>query len=260
MRGLVRHARALAAMLESGMPGPIRRPTRLPVGLLLVAVGLVAPTTVAAQGTDSPPFLVYVVDRAASQLYIVVHRAGLLSFLGHEHAIVPAEWSADLCLSDPVRQGAHARLTVQTASLVIDSDSARALAGMGGGPGDDDRRTIQARMLDSTNLAAKRYPEVRLDLQSAEENEDERHVAVRGSISLRGHSRDVDLPVDVERRDDGELLLTGSLRIHMRDFDMEPESRAGLVKVSNDVDLHFALAVTPTSETCRPEAASDETR
>jgi len=219
---------------------------------LVAGAVLLVPALGAAQSADSLELRSYVVDRVASRLWIVVHRSGLLSFLGHEHAVVPTEWSADLCLSaPPVRRG-RASVIVPTASLVVDSDSARALAGMGGGPGEEDRRDIQARMLDSTNLAADRYPQVRLDLRSADAGgDDERdRLGVRGSISLRGVTRDVELPVDVERRPGLGVLLSGRLRIRMRDFGIEPESRAGLVKVSNDVDLHFALAADATREIC----------
>lgn len=193
----------------------------------------------------------YAVDPVSSELYVVVHRAGLLSFLGHEHAVVPTEWSAELCLEDPIPAGAHGSVVMQTSTLVIDSDSARALAGMGGGPGEDDRREIQGRMLDSEYLAAEEFPEIRLEVVAgAPEGGDS--VPVEGSITLRGQTRPIELPVRVERGENGAVTLHGMLRIHQRDFGIEPESTAGLVKVSNDVDLHFALSATPTEAVCAP--------
>lgn len=215
-----------------------------------IAVFHAVALSIAATRSEPPAELhTYVVDRDASVLYVVVHRAGLLSFLGHEHAVVPGGWSAEICLADPVPQGAHASLVVETASLVIDSDSARALAGMGGGPGDDDRRDIQTRMLGAQNLDAADFPEIRLELRAAEPGRDQ-EVTVEGTISVRGVTRDVRLPVVVGHGDSGRLVLRGMLRIRLRDFGIEPESRAGVVKVSNDVDLHFALAVLPTEEAC----------
>jgi len=191
----------------------------------------------------------YVVDHEASQLYVVVHRAGLLSFLGHEHAIVPREWDADLCLGDPLSAGAHASLVMETASLVIDSDGARTLAGMDGGPSEEDRETIRSRMMDSTNLDATNFPEIRLELRAVEPTGVD-HASVEGTIVLRGVTQRFDLPVDVERMDGGRLILIGVLRIHQRDFGIEPESRLGVVKVSNDVDLHFAVSALPTDRPC----------
>lgn len=206
--------------------------------------------SIAATRPSPPPELhTYAVNEAASELYVVVHRAGLLSFLGHEHAIVPVRWSSELCLDDSLSAGAHASLVVETASLVIDSDSARALAGMEGGPSAEDRETIQARMLGPAYLAAADFPWIRLELRSAGTGGNAR-VAVRGSITLRGVTRDFELPVAVERADTGRLALTGVLRIRLRDFGIEPESRAGVVKVSNDVDLHFAISASPTQQGC----------
>lgn len=204
---------------------------------------------------SAPPDLHrYVVDHDASVLYVFVHRAGLLSFLGHDHAIVPGSWSADLCLADPVPQGASASVVLETGSLVIDSDSARALAGMGGGPGDDDRREIQAKMLDAEHLDAAGFPEIGLELHAVEAGGDD-EVTVEGTITLRGVTRDVRLPTVVGHGDAGRLVLTGTLRVRQRDFGIEPESRVGVVKVSNDVDLHFSVAVLPTEETCGPARA-----
>lgn len=219
-------------------------------------------STSSAQVT-APELHSYVVDHDASTLYVVVHRAGLLSFLGHEHAVVPGEWSAELCLGDPMPAEAHATLAVKTASLVIDSDSARALAGLGDGPSAEDREDIQQRMLGPTNLDADDFPEIRLELHGTEDADAdaaEQRVTVAGTITLRGTSRDVELPVDVRHTEEGGVVLSGVLRIHLRDFGIEPESRVGLVKVSNDVDLHVEIAASPTGQSCATGADPDPDR
>ncbi|HKI83639.1 MAG TPA: hypothetical protein VKA63_04815, partial [Candidatus Krumholzibacteria bacterium] len=59
--------------------------------------------------------------------------------------------------------------------------------------------------------------------------------------------------VHVEYTDDGTLLLIGTVRIRQRDFGIEPESKAGLVKVANEVDLQFALLASPTGQLCRAD-------
>ena len=51
------------------------------------------------------------------------------------------------------------------------------------------------------------------------------------------------MPMRIESPNDGTTRLSGVLRVRQRDFGIEPESKAGLVKVSNDVDLHFLLVV-----------------
>ena len=191
----------------------------------------------------------YAVDREASHVYVVTHKAGLLSFLGHEHALVPRAWTAELCLADPPPAGAHGALVIQTGSLVIDSDSARALAGLGNGPGQGDIREIQARVLDSDHLAANKHPEIRLEAVAVEPEAGGR-LAVQGSVTIRGITREVELHVEVGRPGDGALRLSGSLPIRQRDFGIEPESIGGVVRVADEVDLHFVLTALPTGRAC----------
>lgn len=208
-----------------------------------------------SRSVEPPALQGYQADQSGSQLYVIVHRAGLFSFLGHEHAIVPQDWTASLCLADPIPEGAHATLSLRTSTLVIDSDSARSLAHLEGGPSDADRRDIQDRMLDADHLDAARYPEIRLDVAaSAPQNGD--RVMVGGTITLHGVTRSVELPVIVQGGLGGPLVLRGTLRIRQRDFGIEPESRAGLVRVANEVDLLFSLLVDPTGSPCSPSQVS----
>ena len=127
----------------------------------------------------------YVVDQGRSSLYLVTHKAGLLSFLGHEHAIVPGEWAAELCLAEPIPRSAHGSVVIQARSLVIDSDSARALAGLGGGPGEDDVLEIQSKMLDAEHLDAQAYPEIVLEIDSVTA-EGEGSLVAFGRFTLHG--------------------------------------------------------------------------
>lgn len=191
----------------------------------------------------------YAIDVSSSTLYVVTHKEGLLSFLGHEHAIVPTEWTGTLCLADPVPAGARGSLILRTASLVIDSDSARTRAGLGSGPSASDVRDIQRKMLDADHLAADSFPEIRLDVVAVQAEADGR-VQARATVLLHGISRDADLTVTVEPRPQGGILLQGRLTIRQTDFGIRPETVAGVVKVSDPVDLHFGLVAEPTGRPC----------
>jgi hypothetical protein len=214
----------------------------------IVTLGALFASLTGAQAAP-PQLYVYVADHQASQLYVVTHKAGLLSFLGHEHAIVPMAWHADLCLADPIPDGAHATLVVPTDSLVIDSDSARTLAGLGRTPPRDERRQVQDKMLDAKHLDAARFPDVRLDLRAVGALANGK-LTVQGTLRLHGVTRSVKLPVGVRHGDAGRLVLSGTLRIGQRDFGIQPEAVAGVVKVANEVDLHILLAVRPTARVC----------
>lgn len=221
-----------------------------PLATAAAALSLALGSAAAAQ---TPAALThYSVDPDASHLYIVTHKAGLLGFLGHEHALVPTEWRAELCLADPVPSGARGSVVVRTASLVIDTDSARALAGMDEGPGDEDRAEMQSKMLGPDHLHADSFPEVRLELRAPEAGEED-EVRTEGTLSLHGVTRDVGpVTLDVQRLDGGVLELAGQLRIEMRDYGIEPESVAGVVKVANEVDLHVRLLARPGVGSCDP--------
>lgn len=224
-----------------------RRPHGRPassLALLVVALLLTGPP-----GARPGDLRRYEVDVGSSRLWVVTHRSGLLSFLGHEHAIVPGEWEAALCAAYPVPPGAHGEIRIRTGSLTVDSDSARSLAGLGDGPDGDDVREVRGRMLDADHLAADRFPEIVLALH-AREGGAGGQTEVEGAITVRGITRDVELPVTVERGASGALRLVGTLRIRQSDFGIEPESVAGVVKVSDEVDLHFRLVALPTDRPC----------
>ncbi len=223
----------------------VQRPSTAVVSLFLIASG----TGVSGQ----TPLRHYAVDPASSVIYVVTHKAGLLSFLGHEHAILPTMWEGTLCLADSSLGGSRGALLIQTASLVIDSDSARALAGLGGGPDEDTIGELQRKFLDADHLAADTYPEVRvevLETQAGGEALGARTVQTRATVILHGVTRVMDLPVTLDPLHEGGFRVRGALTLRQSDFGIQPESIAGVVKVSDPVDLHFLLMALPTGDTC----------
>lgn len=196
------------------------------------------------------------VERQESQLVVLVDRAGLLSFLGHRHAIVPTDWRGELCLGrQRPRTGGSARIVISTPSLVIDSDSARALAGLGDGPGEEDRREVQEKMLGGRFLAASEHPEIVVETREVRW-EDEGEAEVRASLGIRGITREVTVPVRFREVDAGRIRVDGRVRIRQTDFGMQPESVAGVVKVADEVELRFDLVAEPTDEPCTVEGES----
>ena len=111
---------------------------------------------------------------------------------------------------------------------------------------------IQAKLLDSDHLAADQFPEVRLEAVAIQP-ETGGGLLARARVTIRGITREIELPVHIERSR-GRLILSGSLPILQRDFGIEPESIGGMVKVSNEVDLHFRLTATASSRACSAAA------
>lgn len=211
---------------------------------------LAAPPPVAAQADAQQDAERWSAVRDASDLVVRIDRAGLLSFLGHRHAVIPREWSARLCLTDERPPTGSGTVRMATESLVIDSDSARALAGLDDGPGEDDRREIQEKLLSERFLAAEEHPEIVLETTGLRVDDEE--LEVRADLTIRGVTREVTVPVAFEELDGDRLRLHGSLTVEQSDFDMEPESIAGVVNVDDEVELIFDLTAEPAGEACEP--------
>lgn len=213
--------------------------------LCLLAVLLTATTAARAQ----QPLRSYAVEQEASTLWVVTHRAGLLGFLGHEHAILSTDWTATVCGADPVSSGAQASVTIPTKSLVIDSDSARALGGLGDGPGPEDREEIQRKLLAPEGLDAEAHPRIELRVDSVAPREGD-GVRAFGRLTVRSVTRDIATTLDLEELEGGRLRISGKVQVRQTDFGIEPESVAGVVNVADEVDLYVRLVLTPTGEAC----------
>jgi polyisoprenoid-binding protein YceI len=191
------------------------------------------------------------VDDAASRIYVVTHRTGLLSFLGHEHAILAQKWTADVCLDAPSHAASRATLSIDARALDIDADSARALAGLGGGPSNKQRTQIYAKLHGAKGLATSQYPEIRFETVSVAEPESGK-LRIRGRMTIKGVTREIELPVTVQRHDSGQMVFAGKTSFRQSDFGIRPESIAGVVKVSDVVDLHLSIVGRPAVALCLP--------
>lgn len=187
-------------------------------------------------------------DGGASRIYVITHRTGLLSFLGHEHVILAPRWSATLCWDAPSHAGSRAEIVIDARALEIDADSARALAGLGKGPSAQQRAQIQRKLHAERNLDSDRYPELRFRSSSVRAAGDT--LFIQGTLTIRNQARPVELPAMVQQRGSTEFWLAGLLRVRQSDFDIRPESIAGVVKVADVVDIHVGLLATVTAAGC----------
>jgi polyisoprenoid-binding protein YceI len=190
----------------------------------------------------------YTFDAPRSSILVVTHRRGLLSFLGHDHAIAATDWSGHLCFSpeDPI--SGHGRIDVAAGALLIDTDSARARAGLGRGPSPGQIRNLQVKMLDSDHLDAANHPHITFDLDAVSSTADGGFDA-EGRLTIRGRTREVRFPVDVASDEPG-VRFRGVVSVPQSGFGIRPESIAGVIRVADIVDIHFDLQGTPTGEHC----------
>jgi polyisoprenoid-binding protein YceI len=189
------------------------------------------------------------VDPAASQIYAITHRSGLLSFLGHEHVIKAPQWSSELCLDRTAAAESYARLVINARALIIDGDSARRVAGLGGGPSPRQREQIQSKMLDAEHLNVAEFPELRFESVSVTSDE-ARTLRVQGRLTMRGVTQVVTFPASLHQ-DAGRITLSAKITVKQSAFGMKPESIAGVVKVADPIDLHIRLVTTESAAACR---------
>jgi polyisoprenoid-binding protein YceI len=188
-------------------------------------------------------------DVAASRIWVVTHRTGLLSFLGHEHAILAQKWTADLCWDEPAHSASRALLHIDARTLDIDADSARVLAGIGKGPSEQQRKQISGKLHAPQGLGTEQFPEIRF-ASTRVTGESGGTLKVGGILTIKGVSREVEMPVTVQRRPNGELWFAGNLSFRQSIFGIRPESIAGVVKVADMVDLHVTLLAKPKAQGC----------
>ncbi len=189
----------------------------------------------------------YKVDHSKSYLLAVTGKAGLFGFAGHEHAVLATEWSIEESI-DPVKlDNSSVTITIPVSSLVIDSDEARRIAGLGSGPGEDDVREIQAQMLGPDVLDAGNFPHIKFTSTSAELAGEDRLV-LTGEFDMRGRSREVQAPVRYTKGSDGGLEVSGQFSVQQTEFGIEPSSAGmGTVKVADEVQIRFQVSLAPSS-------------
>ena len=187
------------------------------------------------------------VEPTASHIYAITHRTGLLSFLGHEHVITAPSWTSEICLDRSAGES-FARFVIDARALIIDADSARRLARLGGGPSPAQRQQIQTKMLDAAHLNVAEFPEMRFETVSVVR--DKTALRVEGRLTIRGVTQVVAFPASLEENQD-RITLAAKITFKQSAFGIKPESIGGVVKVADPVDLHMRLVATETSGTCR---------
>lgn len=183
------------------------------------------------------------IDREASWFVAVTERAGILGFLGHRHAVLATEWTAELRYDGQDPSAASVRVALPTAAVRIDTERARDLAGLDRGPDAETVEDLQAKVLGPENLAADRHPELRF-VSTGVERTGLRELTVAGELTIRGETRAVTVPVEVEALRDGRVRFTGTFTIEQTAFGIEPESVAGVVNVADPVEVRFRLVVS----------------
>lgn len=184
------------------------------------------------------------VDREKSHIVAHADRAGLLSFLGHEHAILATRWSANLRFNRETPQASFVEISIQAASLEIDTKEAREKAGLEGAPDAEDRAKLQKKMAGEKFLNVDKFPQLKFETTEVESKEPGK-LTLQGLLTLHGVTKKVSLPVTYKESSDGVYQFTGTLKVKQTDFGIEPESTAGVVKVKDELEIRIMLTTRP---------------
>lgn len=176
-----------------------------------------------------------------SVVTMLVRRSGPLARLGHNHVITSAQESGRAWLGpEPRESGFEIRLPVS--AFVVDDPAARRSAGAefpGELPAEAREGTFR-NMLRPEVLDGERHPAI--VVRAGRISGTWQQPMVVAQITLRGTTREVAVPVDVQR-DSQSMLAKGTLRIRQSHFGIAPFSvGGGAIQVADEVDIHFEIA------------------
>ena len=214
------------------MTGPVL-PLFLPALAFLVplAAVLVAPSAQAQPRR-------YTLDPAGSQLKIHVGKSGVFGFAGHEHDVVAGTFHGTATF-DPDRIAQSAvDLTFEAGALRVTSE---------GDAAKGDAAEVQAAMIGAACLDVHRFPAIRFVSKTVaavgEAAGGGRDLSIAGALTLHGVTRPLTIRVRLEIKGDA-LEATGSTTIRQTDFGMTPISKAGVVKVKDELALSWQIRGT----------------
>ena len=187
----------------------------------------------------------YRLDAESSDIRILIHRAGALSWLGHSHVISVGQLDGTVYVHPDLAQSRF-ELVIPVQGLVVDNPLLR------DEEGDEFSAELSAHDIDRTrrNMLGKRvlnagqYPIVKLT--GAGNWGDGAEFMLKLSIELLGNT--VELQVPTTLRLDGDVLeVTGSLRLSHSDLGMRPfTAMLGALRVGNDIDFKYRIRAQRT--------------
>ena len=176
----------------------------------------------------------YTLEPGASRLMIHVGKAGLFGFAGHEHEVVAGTFRGSATF-DPDR------LAQSSVDLTFDAGALRV---SGQGEPADDVPQVQAAMLGADCLDARRFATVRFVSTSVVAaggvGPNGGDLSLRGELTLHGVTRPLTLRVHLDVKGD-TLEATGRTTLRQTDFGITPISKAGVVKVKDEIALEWRV-------------------
>lgn len=209
------------------------------------------PESSAIQGQAAPaPAAVteYRVSGGSSELWVVIRNdpSTTLAKMGHDHVIAATQasgtisWPADL-------SACKVKISVPVASLVVDPGSSRDVMGLDDNTiSDKDKKKLTQNMLGKSQIWGSEYPSVTFESQSCAPTSQAGIVNVRGSLSIRGMSKEITVPMRVSKATDQGFVASGAFEVTTDDFGFSPFSAVlGALKNLNTLEFRLKVVGTP---------------
>jgi YceI-like domain len=185
----------------------------------------------------------YAIDSSASELRLLVYRAGPLANLGHNHVMV------NRAVTGVVRIGADVptssfSLRMQADDFVIDDAQSRQEEGSDF-PGDiaqDAKAGTRHNMLSSAVLNAAEFPDITVQSTSLTGALNELNANLE--ISAAGHTSRISVPL-ILQGDARHFIAEGSMELRQTALGLTPYSLAhGALQVQDAMQLKFKITVS----------------
>jgi polyisoprenoid-binding protein YceI len=173
----------------------------------------------------------YQINVPQSHIEIHLYKAGFLGGLGDNHLISLTHFSGFANL--PKAQPWHAQVNAEASSLkVVDPWNSAS-----------DRKEVQDTMLGPKQLDVSHFPSITLRSLTFEPTGQDTTWRLKADLTLHGVTRPVDFLLLCHQTGD-DLRVQGKKMLRLRDFNIEPYSRAfGAVRVKNEFDVTFDVVL-----------------
>jgi len=183
---------------------------------------------------------IYLVDPPGSRLHIHLDRSGLMKFMGHAHEIEApvAEGRVEVVDDDPSRSTVALRFESARLAVVPGSEPA------------GDIPNVEERMRGPEVLDAARHAQIDFvskSVRSVATEGDRLRLVVAGTLTLRGRSVPVEVPLEVTRLAAESLEARGTANLSLRGLGIEPPSVAGVVKVADRFQVTFDIRASASA-------------
>jgi polyisoprenoid-binding protein YceI len=214
------------------------------LALLLAACGSPKSRQSAPHGTiapEPPPPIagaLYRIDPRASELRILVYRAGAMSALGHNHVIVNRALGGWAAISGSAPTASFS-LTIPAAGFAVDDAQARSEEGADFAEDvtDEAKSGTLRNMLSPALLDAAEFPEITVRGSAPSRSA----AAAAVTVTVAGHESQLEVPFDLESSAGG-LRASGNFSVRQSALGLTPYSvMLGALRVQDEIRIKFKL-------------------